>query len=255
MEPDDIRDLVLGFFKAVGSSISDENGAYRITVPERYGEYFGSTEMLVAFDAEASARHGCELVLAGNRILSLVIANCSKKGPIALRQARIGTGRTVIRYHFFVSYTGMSRLSKIMHVDIDWKTLKPSPIEGSLKATDFELESMDSSRFTPAYVAALDELKTKCSGMKEVFLETEQAMFDDDYEIFAGKYGRRIRELDAAAGRYDVAGDPRGRGPKFKIIRQIEDLEKEQDAVSGVLQEKHKVVLSHELVGCEVIRA
>lgn len=255
MNSDEIRDLVLEFFRITGSHISDENGLYRITVHEKYQTFFQTSELFITFDSKISSKYNCELVMAGNRILSLVIANCSRKGPISLKQSGNNAGKFVIRYHFFVNFSGISNKSWILHVDIDLDTFKPMSINDTLEDADFELDSL-TTKFTSAYIAALDELKLQCTTIRSEFLDQAQSLFQNDFDLFVGKYDLQIRELDSGINKKESTSEDGSKISKFRFdtIDQIRSLEKEKSTISDVLQDKHKITLGHNLIACEVIR-
>lgn len=255
MNPDKIQNLVLEFFRTIGSQISAEDGLYKIAIPEKYRIYFQTSDLQIAFDRKISSRHNCELVMVGSKILSLVIANCSRKGPIALKQSSSNGSGFAIRYHFFVNFSGISSKSWILHVDIDWNTLKPISIDGDLEDADFELDSR-TTKCTSAYIAALDELKRQCSTIKSEFLNQAQSVFQDDFDLFVGKYDFQIRSLDSAINKKENTSEDDSKISKFRFdtIERIKSLEKERSTISSIMQEKHKITLGHNLIACEIIR-
>jgi len=46
----EIKELTLSFFKAINSEITEDNALYKITIPEKYHNYFGKSQISITFD-------------------------------------------------------------------------------------------------------------------------------------------------------------------------------------------------------------
>jgi len=135
----EIQELTLSFFKTINSEITEDNGLYKVIIPEKYHNYFRKSQILITFDEKIAEQQNCELIFPGNEILFQIITNCTNKGPITLKQSKISNGNLVIRYHFFVNFSATYHSSQLFYIDVDLKTLKPVEIIEQLEEGDFVL--------------------------------------------------------------------------------------------------------------------
>ena len=77
-----------------------------------YQIYFQKSQISITFDEQIASERDCELIIPGNKILYQIITNCTKKGPITLKQSKMTNGNLVIRYHFFVDFSGTHQSSQ-----------------------------------------------------------------------------------------------------------------------------------------------
>ena len=98
----EIEKLTLSYFKTINSEITEENGLYKISIPEKYQNYLRSSQISLTFDEKVATEQNCELINPGNKVLFQIITNCCNQGPITLKQTKTHTDNIVIRYHFFV---------------------------------------------------------------------------------------------------------------------------------------------------------
>jgi len=261
MNPDDltIRHLVLSFFEKIGSRTASVDGAYEVmSLPERYARYFGSEKILFAFDAEtASQKRDCELIIPGSRILSLIITNCISKGPISVKKKP--DTRRIIRYYFAVTFSGITNMTKIIHIDIDLDTCMPignvSDKENHTLQDTLILELIGSQKTNVSYMSALDELQRQCETMRTDFINHENMLFQKDYELFATKYDSHIRELNDRINRKERSLDDEQKIKKFRFetLEDIRRLEQDKVQLVDTLQEKHKLSMEYSLIACVVI--
>ena len=248
----DIQDLVVGFFGTVGSISGGDNGVYQITVPEKYRNFFAIRKISIAFKKEVALRHDCELVIPGSKILLQIIEICTNKGPIALRKLVIGTGNTTIRYHFFITFSGRSRVMMMDYVDVDMN------IHSDISDLDIDTDTLrwiDRPKITATYTAALKELKKRHGDAKSAFLDNANSRFLHEMEMFINKYDSQIRDLDYAIKHKEQRSSDSGNTQEFRfsVADRIGDLEKEKRRLVGTLQQKHRVMLEYRLVACEVV--
>ena len=250
----DIQSLVLEFFDTIGSNMSGgDNGAYRITIPEKYRNLFHTSELCIAFDKETSSKCDCELVISGSRILSLIIDVCTNKGPVALK-LRTGNGGAKIRYYFLIIFSGRSRTMMMDHADIDLNIAVPKDINGT-SVGDFPLNWIAPSKITFTYTTALKEMKKKHSNARDTFLDDANNMFLHELEMLVDKHDSHLRELDHSINYRErkSSDQAKSREFRFQTANRIDDLEKEKVRLVDALQQKHLVVLEYRLVACEVI--
>lgn len=251
----DIQDLVLGFFDAIGSGMSSEDdGVYRITVPEKYRSLFSTHEICIAFDKATASKHGCELVISGSRILSIIIDVCTNKGPVALRKPRVGNSSAKIRYHFFITFSGRSSVMMMDYADVDLNTVVPSETIDQPMGNS-PLGWIEPSKITSTYTAALKEMKKRHGDTKATFLDDANDKFLNELEMFVNKHNSHVRELDHAINYKEHKSGDRVKSQefRFRMADRIEDLEKEKRHLTDTLQQKHRVVLEYRLVACEVV--
>lgn len=252
---EDIRDLVLGFFGAIGADIAGtDDGTHIIRVPESHRRVFGSQELRVAFDRDISPEHGCELVVPGSRILSQVIEICTNKGPVRVKRADDSGTNGTIRYHFFMRFSGRSDMILMDHVDVKLTLGSDADISSGGDGAG-ALDWMDPGEVTRTYSEALKELQKRHDGASFAFLRDANRKFRGDMKMFAGKYDLRVRELDDSIKHKDrEANDSdRVREFRFQAADKMDALEEEKKSLMDTMQKKHRVVLSYELVACEVI--
>lgn len=252
---EDIRNLVLGFFDAIDADIaSTDDDTHVIRVPKPYRHVFGSQELRVAFDRDASPKHDYELVAPGNRILSQVIEICANKGPVKVKRSDNSDDNAIIRYHFFIHFSGQSDMLLTDHVDVE---LAPSSdADTSSRGGDAQsLDWMDSGEVTRTYSTALKELQRRHDVASLAFLRDANIGFVDDVRLFTAKYDLRVRELDDTIKHKDrgSSGSDKAREFRFQVVDKIDALEEEKRILIDTIQKKHRVLLSYGLVACEVI--
>ena len=252
---EDIRDLVLGFFDAIDADIANTGGdTHIIRVPEPYQRVFGSQELRIVFDRDALPRHDYELVVPGNKILSQVIDICIDKGPVKVQHSNNSDNNVIIHYHFLIRFSGRSNMLMMDHVGVEMTTR--SDVDISIHGNyTHPLNWIDSDEVTRTYSVALKELQKRHDGEVFAFLRDANRRFEDDVKMFVAKYDIRVRELDDAINRKDrTSGDSnKAREFRFQTADKIDALEEEKKRLVGTIQKKHRIVLSYELVACEVI--
>lgn len=252
---EDIRDLVLGFFNGVNADIvNTDDEAYVIRVPESYRHAFGARELRVVFDRDAASRHDYELVAPGNRILSQIIEICTGKGPVKVRNLADSNSNATIRYHFFIRFSGRSDMLALDHADVELTTRSDAGISGHDGALH-PLYWMNPDEVTRTYSTAIKELQTRHDGASLAFLRDANQRLGDDVRLFTEKYDLRVRELDESINRKDRGSvdSDKAREFRFQVADEINDLEEEKKSLIDTIQKKHRVILSYELVACEVI--
>ena len=251
----DIKEIVLSFFKMVDSDMSCNDGIYHIHVPKRYSNHFRSQSLSITFEKDIASRHNCELVIAGSRILSTVIKICTSKAPISLRKTQATNNKTVLRYHFFVNFSAIHDMSSITHVDIDLDTCKPvydMNVPVSSEVCDI---SINTKNITQSYNAATDELTEKYNSAKTKFVNAANAKFQNEFDLFVGKYDSQIRDMDETINRKEHESDDPEKIAKFRFdgVKKIRELDYEKIRLIDTLQKKHQINLVHNLIACEII--
>ncbi len=252
----EIKEFVMEFFEKIDSDIAENNGIYEIQLPEKYHGYFGSSRLLITFDKNIALQHECDLMIPGSGILSKIIINCKQRGPIRSKTARINDGKTIIRYHFFINFSGISSISKLDYVDIDLDTYKPILITNDLKNDiHTSIEKINPKNITPSYIVALEEIKKSCAELRSNFLHDANEKFLYDFTLFVKKYDSDMRDLDKSINRREETTNNPEKTQKFRFntVEKIIELEKEKTDLIETLQEKHKVLLEYNLVACEII--
>ncbi len=254
----DVQCLVLDFFNMIGSDIIDDGvGMYKIQIPKEYERVFQASELLIAFDNTVSSKHDrCELVIIGSKILSIIIHDCTKKGPIAFQKyGNTPNNNLLIRYYFYVNFSGMFNHSQLLHIDIDLNTNKLVQPDMSLEKYNYTSDQFDPTKVTSSYAAALSELEHCCLNKKLKFINDANSLFCQDYDSFTDKYDIQIRELDKKINKKEETLNDFDKITEFRfnMIEKIKDLEKEKERLIQTLQEKHKIRLEYGLVACEII--
>ena len=245
----EIEKLTQSYFKTINSEITEENGLYRISIPEKYQNYFRSSQISLTFDEKVATEQNCELINPGNKILFQIITNCCNQGPITLKQTKTHTDNIVIRYHFFVDLSGIHHASKLFSIDIDLKTLQPSNVTDELEPGDFSLsDKLIPENITKSYDVALEELKQQSEEMKNQFIEKANSSFESDFQLFCSRYDSEMTELDDSINEKEENSEYR-----FDTVKKIENLEKEKLALVENIQNKHQIIINYELIAAEVI--
>ena len=252
----EIEQLTISFFKTINSKITEDNGVYQITIPENYQIYFQKSQLLITFDEQIASEQDCELIIPGNKILYQIITNCTKKGPITLKQSKMTNGNLVIRYHFFVDFSGTHQSSQLFNIDVDLQTLELTEVTEQLEDGNFSLnEELTPETITKSYNTALEELKRKSDYMKTCFMDKVNSSFQNDLKLFSTRQDSEISELDDAINKKEETSDNFNEIQKFRFdtVEKIEKLEKEKSNLIDTLQEKHTVNLNYNLIACELI--
>ena len=252
----EIKELTLSYFKTIRSEIIEENGLYRISIPEKYQNYFRRSEILLTFDEKIALEQNCELMNPGNKTLFQIITNCTKQGPIALRQTKTYKENIAIRYNFFVNLSGINNTSKLFSVDIDLKTFQVVNIRDELEPGDFSMkDKIISENITKSYDIALDELKQQSEEMRNEFIEKANSSFESDFDLFCSRYDTEMQELDDAINNKEKISDNTENIQKFRFetVKKINGLEKEKSSLIENIQNKHTILINYELISAEII--
>ncbi len=254
-----IDDLVLSFFRRIGSKIIESNGIYEVAIPQKYQDIFKSSHILMTFDENIALERGCELIIPGSMILSRVMNICSNKGPITIKKSKIINNQNkIIRYYFFVIFSGIHTFAKLVHVDVDLDTYGIANLSNNLENHDLSLiNGIDPDMITPSYTVALDELKNRMLEIKMTFLDNANTEFQNDFNLFIDKYQTQIRDLDDNINRKEKNLDESGKAAKFRFdtIEEIRELERDKTRLAATLQKKHEISLEYGLIACSVILA
>jgi len=245
----EIEKLTLSYFKTINSEITEENGLYEISIPEKYQNYFRRSQISLTFDEKVASEQNCELINPGNKVLFQIITNCCNQGPITLKQTKAHTDNIVIRYHFFVDLSGIHHASKLFSIDIDLKTLQPSNVTDELEPGDFSLnDKLIPENITKSYDVALEELKQQSEEMKNQFIEKANSSFESDFQLFCSRYDSEMTELDDSINEKEENSEYR-----FDTVKKIKNLEKEKLALVENIQNKHQIIINDELIAAEII--
>jgi len=252
----EIEKLTLSYFKTINSEITEENGLYKISIPEKYQNYFRSSQISLTFDEKVATEQNCELINPGNKVLFQIITNCCNQGPITLKQTKTHTDNIVIRYHFFVDLSGIHHASKLFSIDIDLKTLQPSNVTDELEPGDFSLnDKLIPENITKSYDVALEELKQQSEEMKNQFVEKSNSSFESDFKLFCSRYDSEMKELDDTINKKEEVSGNSDVVQKFRFdtVKKIERLRKEKNSLVENVQNKHQIEVEYELVATEII--
>lgn len=247
-----IRDLVLGFFEAIGADVSENDGAYCVRIPDGYRAAFGAGSLEISFDTgHSQSGSGHELMAPGSKTLSTIVEICARKGPVA--SGRPAAGRPVIRYHFFVAFSGRSSTSVLDYVDVKFGAGGAG--KGLEGGTRRPAGWPDTGEVTSTYTEAIRILKERHAGAAESFLKGAARALDEDVGASAAKYDRRMRELDEEIHEREggTMSPERIRDLRFQLAGRVEELDAEKTRLFESLQQKHRVALAYRLVGCEVL--
>jgi len=245
----EIEELTLSYFKTINSEITEENGLYEISIPEKYQNYFRKSQISLTFDEKVASEQNCELINPGNKVLFQIITNCCNQGPITLKQTKTHTNNVIIRYHFFVDLSGIHHASKLFNIDIDLNTLQPSNVTEELEPGDFSLnDKLIPENITRSYDVALEELKQQSEEMKNQFTEKANSSFESDFQLFCSRYDSEMRELDDSINEKEENSEYR-----FDTVKKIKSLEKEKLALVENIQNKHQIMINYEIIAAEII--
>ena len=254
----DIQDLVMGFFRTIGSDISDVGGVHAIGIPEEYHNVFGTDRLKIAFDESVSSKHDCELVTLGSRILLQIIEICIPKGPIALKTMSTDTyKKAIIRYHFFTHFSGRRDDFMLEHVDVALDFILPSSMDVDNTHNPSSIRWLPPKEITRTYTVATNQLEQFYNDKTELFLNRANQEFEKELKTVLSQHDSRIRELDDSIHQKDINSDSyeKSREFRFKTIEKIEEIAKQRENIADTLQEKHKILFNYELIACEIILA
>ena len=249
----EIRDLTMSFFEAVGSDIVQKDGICHVAIPKKFQQYFRGEKISITFDRDAASRYGCELVMPGSRTLSAIMNVCSGRGPISIKESRGDSGQTAIRYHFFINFSGINNISQMMHVDVNLDAHKLENDPDVLEDRAFPPgEIIGASDITSSYALATDAIRAKSDELKTRFVSDATRKFREDFGLLADKYDTQIRELDCQINQKAESAD--SRDFRFDTLDRIKELESEKARLNEAMQKKHRLNLEYSLIACEIIR-
>jgi len=251
-----IQELVLSFFKTIGSEIVETERIYTITIPKKYINYFQKSKINITFDEKIADKNNCELIIPGSRTLFQIINNCNNKGPISIKKSHSEGMNPLIHYYFHVNFSGVKQYSQLFSIIVDLEKMQvidlPPMLETIDMPSDFKIES---AKITPCFDVAINELKQNSSELKNSFVNEANNSFESDFKLFISRYDDEIRELDESINQKEKTLNDfeKIRNYRFDILEKIKNIEKEKKAVLKSLQDKHKIDLNYELIACELI--
>lgn len=250
----DIKDLVISFFEMVGSLDVDDE-LYEASISQEYYKYFKKQKIVFTFERDVAVKHNCELIIPGSKLLLTIIEICAGSGPISIKKSQIDNQCKAIRYHFFVSFSGIRHVSKLIHVDVDLETAKSVNISETLQDAHTQNEMINPEKILPTYVAALDELQERCQKMKADFVSDADKRFQDELDLFTDKHDSQIRDIDDSINKKERQSEDSQKIKNFRFdsIAKIKAIEADKIRLIETLQKKHKIHLKHSLIACEVI--
>lgn len=249
---DDVRELVLGFFRVAGADISQSDGIYHVIIPDGYRDMFQAGSISIAFEESTSSGHDYELVIPGSKVLTEIINACAKKGPIAIRKHK--RGATTIRYHFFIQFSGLSSISILDYVDVDLESSAPK-VSGIVSDHVYDqLGQLIPKLVTSTYSLALDKLQERHDGARVPFLEECNRRFVEDVATFTKRHDTHMRQLNDTIREKEKNSDDFAKVQEFRFetVEMMKRLEEEKIRLLDTLQKKHKIILEYSLVACEV---
>jgi len=250
----EIKDFVISFFTTIHARFTHDDGVYNIAIPTKYVDYFHASNIVLTFDKEASKTHNCELIIPGSATLGTIIRICSRSGAISLKKSDTSIGKIVLRYHFFIDFSGMFHASRLMYVDVDLNTCTSTQVSPVLERAEFSLDDFNTKNITPSYIAATEVLKDECQDMERKFVDAANKKFAKDFELFITKFDSQIRDLDNSIHEKEqsVDGDE-SNSFMFDTLEKISHVENEKARLIETLQKKHMLSLEYRLVACEII--
>jgi len=251
-----IKELTISFFETIDAEIIDNNGIYTIIIPKKYVNYFQKDQIQITFDDKIAEENNCELIIPGSKILFLIITNCNNKGSISIKRSKMGDKNPIIRYHFYVNFSGIKQYSQLFSVTVDLQNMVIIVPPNELEKIDFSSNlQLLSEKITPSFNVALTELKQKSSELKSTFIKNANIAFEDDFKLFISRYDDEIRELDDSIAKKEVSSNDFDKIKKFRfdVLEKIEILEKEKNVLIESLQKQHKINLDYNLVACEIL--
>ena len=251
-----IKDFVLLFFKISEFPINCTNKIYFVDVPEKNQNYFQKSRIIFTFDEITANKNNCELIIPGSKTLFQIINSCTNKGPVLKKDFQNPKGYCIIRYHFFVYFSGISNSSQLFSVDVDLEKLKILDTNGVLepKALTFNSE-LFSKNITKSYLVSLEELKQQSTALKNNFLNLCNDSFQLDYNSFVQRYDDEISEYDQSINEKEkiITDLDKLKKYRFDTIDKIDNLEKIKNDMILNLQKKHKISLDYNLIGSEIL--
>jgi len=148
-----IKDFVLLFFETSKFTITCKNKIYFVDVPEKNQNYFQKSRIIFTFDEITANENNCELIIPGSKTLFQIINLCTNKGPVIKKDYPNPKGYCVIRYHFFVYFSGISNSSQLFTIDVDLEKLKILDVNEVLEPKTLTFNSeLFSKNITKSYL-------------------------------------------------------------------------------------------------------
>ena len=251
-----IRNFVLEFFETNNFTITCENKIYFVDVPEKNQNFFQKSRIVFTFDEITANENNCELIIPGSKTLFQIINLCNNKGPVIKKVPQNTKGYCIIRYHFFVSFSGTTSVSQLFVIDVDLEKLKIIDVNKTLEPTtpqfNFELFSKN---ITKSYLLSLDKLKQQSTDLKNNFLNSCNDSFQLDYNLFVKRYDDEISEHDQSINEKEkiIADLDKMKKYRFDTLDKINNLEKVKNDMMINLQNKHKISLDYNLIASEIL--
>lgn len=247
----EIKSLVLSFFKVVNSDVIENHNTYEISIPQEYHRYFKSSKIIITFDKDTADSTGAHLIIPGSNILYTILTICKQKGPIRCGKAKISGDSTMIRYHFYVNFSGTHDVSKLDHVDVSLNDHNSTDTPSNELLFDGKINPKD---ITSSYLMALEQIKKSYEKTRAKFLDDANKEFNRDFMLFVNKYDTHMRELDHSINAKEQASDDiyKTREFRFKTVEKIKEIDREKSGIIRTIQEKHQVLIEYNLVACEI---
>ena len=252
----EIKELTLSFFETIDANFFELNGIYTIGIPEKYQNYFQKSEIKITFDEKIASENNCELIIPGSKTLFQIITNCNNKGPISFNKSNIKEMNSLIRYHFYVNFSGIKQISQLFSITLDLENMRCVDFDTELERIDITDDfKLNSDKITSYFEIVLNELRQKTLELKSSFVNDANDDFEYDLKLFASRYDDEINELDESINQKEITfNDPEKiRNYRFSTLEKIQNLEKQKKIVLTSLEEKHGIDLYYELIACEII--
>ena len=251
-----IKDFVIQFFETSKFKIICENKIYFVDIPEKNLNYFQKSRIIFTFDEITANENNCELIIPGSKTLFQIINMCTNKGPVIIRNYPDPKGYCIIRYHFFVHFSGIFNSSRLFLIEVDLEKLKIVDVGEKLEPKIFKFNSeLLENNITKSYLLGLDELKLQSINFKNNFLNSSNDSFQVDYNLFIKRYDDEISECDQSINDKEQAYTDLEKIKKYRFdtLDKINNLEKIKNEMINNLQNKHKISLNYNLIGSEIL--
>lgn len=253
---EDVKKFVLDFFELSNFEINESKGIYKVEIPERNRNYFGTSEILFSFDEKISKENNCELVIPGSKLLLDIILLCNNKYSVKKWSSKNPNDVWVIRFHFFLNFQSKTTFRDVSYVDVNVKTMEITTVNQVVFESNYKVPDYVENNISKAFLAATNEIEEESLGTREEFIKDLEQNLQSDYDSYVKRFDDEINELDQSI--YDkeerLKDEEKMRQFRFSIIEKIESLEKVKKGVVSNLQKKYMINFNYELIAAEIFQ-
>lgn len=250
-----VKDLVLGYFKHIHANIKEKNEIYDVILPENQYSLFRKSKITFTFNKNIEKPDDCELISPGNNTLFIILNECIKMGPILSVKLihNDNTSYTKLRFYFYVIFESLKSKTSMHYVDVDVNSIKISFVENSEINFDENPQIQDIliDDIIDCYIEASNYIEKK---IKPEILDFKNHIFqlkNEELEQIKSKYDKLRKKLEEESIELQSKSD------SILAFQQIVDshqiLKQEEIQICKILEQKYTIHVDFALISALII--